>query len=33
VRRHRAPDLLMPWAAIESFENTGVLVHGTNDLT
>ena len=24
VRRHRAPDLLMPWAAIESFENTCV---------
>ena len=33
VRRHRAQDLLMPWAAIESFENTGVLVHGTDDPT
>jgi Mn2+/Fe2+ NRAMP family transporter len=39
VRRHRAPDLLMPWVAIESFENTiasgvlarpglGAAVHG-----
>jgi sporulation protein YlmC with PRC-barrel domain len=33
VRRHRGQDLLMPWAAIESFENTGVLVHGTDDPT
>ena len=33
VRRHRAPDLLMPWVAIESFENTCVLIHGTDDLT
>ena len=33
VRRHRAPDLLVPWAAIESFENTCVLVRGTDDLT
>ena len=33
VRRHRAPDLLVPWAAIESFENTCVLVRDTDDLT
>jgi hypothetical protein len=33
VRRHRTPDLLMPWAAIESFEKTGVLVRGTDDPT
>jgi sporulation protein YlmC with PRC-barrel domain len=33
VQRHRAPDLLMPWAAIESFEHTGVLVRGTDDPT
>ena len=33
VRRHRAPDLLVPWAAIESFENTCVLVRGTDDPT
>ena len=31
VQRHRAPDLLMPWAAIESFENTCVLIHGPDD--
>ena len=32
VQRHRAPDLLVPWAAIESFEHTGVvLAHGTDD--
>ena len=30
VRRHRAPDLLVPWAEIESFENGCVLVHGTD---
>jgi hypothetical protein len=33
VQRHRAPDLLVPWAAIESFENTCVLVRDTDDLT
>ena len=33
VQRHRVPDLLMPWAAIESFEQTGVLVRGTDDPT
>ena len=33
VRRHRAPDLLVPWAAIESFENTCVLLRDTDDLT
>ena len=33
MQRHRAPDLLLPWAAIESFEHTGVLVHGTDDPT
>ncbi len=26
MQRHRAPDLFVPWAAIESFENTCVLV-------
>jgi hypothetical protein len=31
VQRHRAPDLLMPWAAIESVENTCVLIHGPDD--
>jgi len=31
VRRHRAPDLLMPWAAIESFENTCVLMRDPVD--
>jgi sporulation protein YlmC with PRC-barrel domain len=31
VHRHRAADLLMPWAAIESFENTCVLIHGPDD--
>ena len=33
VRRHRAADLLVPWAAIESFENTCVLIRDTDDLT
>ena len=33
VRRHRAPDLLMPWAAIESFQHSGVLALGTDDPT
>ena len=34
VQRHRAPDLLMPWAAIGSFRPTGaVLAHRTDDLT
>jgi sporulation protein YlmC with PRC-barrel domain len=33
VRRRRAPDLLVPWAALESFENTCVLLHGTDDPT
>jgi sporulation protein YlmC with PRC-barrel domain len=33
VRRHRAPDLLVPWAMIESFEKTCVLVRDTDDLT
>ena len=33
VQRHRAPDLLLPWAAVESFRHTGlVLAHGTDDL-
>lgn len=32
VQRHRAPDLLLPWAAVESFRHTGlVLAHGTDD--
>jgi sporulation protein YlmC with PRC-barrel domain len=31
VQRYRAPDLLVPWAAIESFENTCVLLHGPDD--
>jgi len=31
VQRHRAPDLLVPWAAIESFENTCVLMRGSDD--
>lgn len=32
VQRHRAPDLLSPWAAVESFRHTGlVLAHGTDD--
>jgi sporulation protein YlmC with PRC-barrel domain len=31
VQRHRAPDLLMPWAAIESFENTCVLIRDPDD--
>ena len=30
VRRRRAPDLLVPWAAVESFENTCVLVRATD---
>ena len=29
----RGPDLLMPWAAIESFEHTGVLMHANDDST
>ena len=33
VRRHRAQDLLMPWAAIESFQHSGVLALGTDDPT
>lgn len=33
VQRHRAPDLLVPWAAVESFENTCVLIRGTDDPT
>ena len=33
VQCRRGADLLMPWAAIESFENTGVLVNGTDDPT
>jgi hypothetical protein len=33
VQRHRMPDLLWPWAAVESFRHTGlVLAHGTDDL-
>lgn len=32
VQRHRAPDLLPPWAAVESFRHTGlVLADGTDD--
>lgn len=31
VQRHHAPDLLMPWSAIESFENTYVLINGSID--
>ncbi len=32
VQRHGAPDLLSPWAAVESFRHTGlVLAHGTDD--
>ncbi len=31
VRRHRAPDLLVPWAAIESFESTCALLRGPDD--
>jgi sporulation protein YlmC with PRC-barrel domain len=31
VQRHHAPDLLMPWAAIESFESTCVLMRGPDD--
>lgn len=32
VQRHRAPDLLSPWAAVESFRHTAlVLAHGTDD--
>ena len=29
----RGADLLIPWAAIESFEQTGVLIHGNDDPT
>jgi sporulation protein YlmC with PRC-barrel domain len=28
VQRRHAPDLLLPWAAVESFENSCVLMHG-----
>ncbi len=31
VRCRREADLLMPWAAIESFEHTGVLMHAKSD--
>lgn len=31
VRRSRAPDLLLPWAAIERFDRAGVVVHGSVD--
>src|SRR6478736_3436392 len=31
VRRHRAPDLLVPWSAIGSFEHTGVVVRADED--
>jgi sporulation protein YlmC with PRC-barrel domain len=31
VRRHRAPDLLLPWAAIENFGDACVSVRGTAD--
>ena len=33
VQRRRAPDLLVPWAVIESFENTCVLIQGPDDPT
>ncbi|WP_442008372.1 magnesium transporter [Mycobacterium sp. 2YAF39] len=33
VKRRRASDLLVPWAAIESFESAHVLVDGPADLT
>ena len=31
VRCSRGTDLLLPWAAIESFEPTGVRMHGTDE--
>jgi hypothetical protein len=31
VKRHNAPDLLMPWAAIGSFQHTGVVARSTDD--
>jgi sporulation protein YlmC with PRC-barrel domain len=33
VRRNRGTDLLLPWAAAESFEPTGVRIHGFDDST
>ena len=33
VKRRRGPDALLPWAAIESFEDTGVLIHGDYEPT
>jgi sporulation protein YlmC with PRC-barrel domain len=33
VRRNRGTNLLLPWAAAESFERTGVRLHGNDDPT
>ena len=33
VRRRHRPDVLLPWAAIESFEHTGLLIRGGHDPT
>src|SRR3982074_693546 len=33
VRRVRGSDLLLPWAAAQSFEPTGVRIHGNDDST